>query len=195
MSSRTVDIEEGMISCPDPAVTNPLQSTGFNLTIVKFPELSFWCKNVTIPSNTLSEATQETPFAPIYHPGTRPEFSTLNITFTVDAHMDNYTALVDWLTMIGSAESSEDVNLWKQKYPQVFVGRDVDHPDLTSDGTLIVYGAGQLPVRAITMRSLFPTNVEGFEVTEETTETTYITATASFRYIGKPIIGDLLTLK
>ena len=195
MSTIAIDSELGEISCPDPAVTNPLQSTGFNLTIVKFPELSFWCKTVTIPTNTLSEAIQETPLTPIYHPGTRPEFSTLNITFTVDANIDNYTAIIDWLTMIGTAESSEDIVKWKQKYPLCFPNKDVDYPDLTSDGTLIVYGAGQKPVRAITFRALFPVNVEGFEITEENTETTYITASASFRFVGKPKIGELLTVK
>lgn len=195
MSSITIDTEDGQISCPDPAVTNPLQSTGFVLTITKFPELSFWCKTVTIPTNTANEAVQETRFAPIYRPGTRPEFSTLNITFTIDANMDNYCALVDWLTMISTAESNDDIINWTQRYPQCNVGKDADYPDLVSDGTIIVYGAQQMPVRAITLRNLFPTSVDGFEISEENTETTYITATASFRFFGKPVIGNRLTLK
>lgn len=195
MSSITVDTGEGVISCPDPAVTNPLQSTGFNLQIVKFPELSFWCKSVTLPTITLGEAQQETPFMAVYIPGTRPEFTTLNITFTVDADMSNYTAINDWITLIGFAESTDDLNQWKQKYPENETGIDPNSPRLTSDGTIVVYGANQMPVRAITFRDLFPVSLDGFEINEETTETTYITATASFRFVGKPLISNRLTLK
>lgn len=194
MSSYTVDIGDATISCPDPSVTNPLQSTGFNLTIVKFPELSFWCKSVTLPTITLGEAIQDTPFMAVYQPGTRPEFTTLNITFTVDAEMNNYTAINDWITLIGFAESTNDITEWKTKYPEVDIGPDPNSPRLTSDGTVIVYGAGQKPVRAITFRDLFPVSLDGFEINEENSETTYITATATFRFVGKPKIGPLLTL-
>ena len=194
MTSYTLTVDGETISCPDPSVTNPLQSTGFILKINKFPELSFWSKNVTIPTITLSEAIQETPFMPVYQVGTRPEFTTLNVTFTVDADMANYTAINDWLTLIGFAESTDDLSIWKAKYPQQEVGVDPNTPRLTSDGTLIVYGAGQLPVRAIKFRDLFPVTLDGFEINEENSETTYIQCTASFRFTGKPIIGERLTL-
>ena len=194
MGTLTVDVDESAISCPDPSVTNPLQSTGFVLQIVKFPELSFWCKNITIPTITLGEAIQETPFMAVYQPGTRPEFTTLNIQFMLDANMDNYTALNDWITLIGFAESTDDITEWKQKYPDVEIGIDPNSPRLTSDGTVIVYGAGQKPVRSISFRDMFPVSLDGFEINEENSETTYITATATFRFVGKPKIGPLLTL-
>ena len=73
--------------CPNPSVVNPLQSTGFILNIAKIPEISFWCKSVTIPSITLGEATHETPFTVLYQPGTRPEFTGLNVSILVDAEM------------------------------------------------------------------------------------------------------------
>lgn len=193
--SYTVTVDGETISCPDPAVTNPLQSTGFVLQIVKFPELSFWSKTATLPTVTVGEAIQETPFMPVYQPGTRPEFTTLNIAFTVDADMANYVAVYNWLTLIGFAESSNDIRTWRQKYPNAFSTEiDPNSPDLTSDGTLIVYGAGQMPVRAIKFRDMFPVSIDGFELSEENNETAYITCSVSFRFVGKPIIGERLTL-
>lgn len=182
------------ISCPSPAVTNPLQSTGFILRIVKFPELSFWAKNVTLPTVSVTEAVQESPFMTIHYPGTKPDFTPLNLTFTVDANMDNYTALYDWLTLISFAESSDDIATWKQRYPQIEIGEDPTAPNLVSDGTLTVIGAGNVSVRNITFRNMFPVSLDGFEINEESTETTYIQATASFRFMGKPLISDLLTV-
>lgn len=178
------------ITCPSPSTTNALQSTGFLLRITKLPELSFWCKIATIPSVVANEVVQETPYMQVFRPGTRPDFTTFNISFTIDENMDNYTALYDWLTLITFAESGDDLQMWKQKYPQFEIGLDPSSPNLVSDGSLTVMGANGDSVRTITFRDMFPVSLDGFEINEENTDTTYLTANASFRYVGKMIISD-----
>lgn len=186
----------GNISCPDPSETNPLQLTGFLLTIAKIPNITYWCKSVTIPSYTSPEAIQETPLSPVYWPGTRPEMSTLNITFTIDAGMENYEAVANWLTLISTAQSMDDIKKWKNTVLEHFIkehGKDPSSPNLTSDGSLIVYGAGNVPVRALTFKELFPISLDGFEITEDTSEVVHVAANASFRFTGTPSIGNRLS--
>lgn len=180
--------------CPNPSVVNPLQSTGFILNIVKIPQISFWCKNVTLPSMTLGEASQESPFTVIYQPGTRPEFTSLNVSIMVDAEMNNYAALYEWLTLIGFAETEKDISQWKTKFIDTSAFNDNNFPSLVSDGFLDIIGGNKKTVRRISFRDLWPTSLDGFELTEETTETTYLTFQASFRFVGKPVLSDFLQL-
>lgn len=180
--------------CPNPSVVNPLQSTGFILNIAKIPEISFWCKSVTIPSITLGEATHETPFTVLYQPGTRPEFTGLNVSILVDAEMNNYAAMYEWMTLIGFAETTDDINQWKRRFIDQSGKNDANIPPLVSDGFLDIIGGNQKPVRRLKFRDMWPTSIDGFEISEDTTETTYLTFQVSLRFTGKPVLTDFLQL-
>ena len=189
MGAYIVNIDDVPLSCPDPAATNPLYSTGFNLRINKFPELSFWCKNVTLPSISLPIASQESMHMIINHVGSKPEIGSLDIEFTIDENMDNYAAIMDWILLISTAESAADIMTFRKKFNDTLRPHDHDYRELTSDASLIVYGAGQKPIRAITFRDMWPSQVGGFQIVEDNTESNTITASASFQFIGKPILS------
>lgn len=195
------DLESGNIdgelieptnTCPQPEVINPLQSTGFVFKIAKIPSISYWCKNVTIPNLSLAPAIQNTPFMDIKHPGTLVEQDQITITFTIDEKMNNYAALYEWITLIGFMEKSTDIAQWKQKFAQFNLPteHDIDWPDLVSDAVLIIKGANGKDVRQIKFRDIWITNLEGFQLSEETSETTYITCNASFHVLGKMELSD-----
>lgn len=128
----------------------------------------------------------------IKHPGTLVEQDQITITFTIDEKMNNYAALYEWITLIGFMEKSTDIAQWKQKFAQFNLPteHDIDWPDLVSDAVLIIKGANGKDVRQIKFRDIWITNLEGFQLSEETSETTYITCNASFHVLGKMELSD-----
>ena len=141
---------------------------------------------------SLGEATQETPFTVLYQPGTRPEFTSINLSIMVDAEMNNYAAMYEWLTLIGFSETTGDISQWKRKFIDQSTKNDANIPPLVSDGTLDIIGGDKKAVRRIKFRDLWPTSIDGFELTEDNTETVYLTFQASLRFTGKPVLSDYL---
>lgn len=195
------DLENGVVdgeivdvatTCPSPQTINPLISTGFVFNIAKIPSISYWCKSVQIPSLNLGPAIQGSPFMEIKHPGTLVEQDQVTITFTIDERMDNYAALYEWIMLIGFMEKSTDVATWRRKFGHFSLptNHDIDWPDLTSDATLIIKGANGQDVRQITFRDLWITNLDGFTLNEDNSDTTYVTCTASFHITGKIELSD-----
>lgn len=184
-------------SCPDPSVVNPLISTGFILKFDRFPELSLFCKNVTLPDISLNPAIQTSRLMNINHPGLIPEVSQLQVEYTVDAEMSNYHRVYEWITMISNSDDTGMIREWSLKYPRANINnekrRDCDYPDLSSDAELTVMGENGREVRRFTFRDCSPTNCGGFTLSEETSDSTYLTASASFIFVGIPILSDLIS--
>lgn len=184
------------ISCPDPSVVNPLISTGFILKFDRFPELSLFCKNITLPEVSLNPAIQTSRLMNINHPGLIPEVSQLQVEYTIDAEMNNYYRVYEWLTMTSNSDDTGMVRRFLEKYPRSSLNmekrRDYDYPDLSSDAELTVMGENGREVRRFTFRDCTPTNCGGFTISEETSDSTYLTSTASFAFVGIPILSDLI---
>lgn len=175
---------EQLNTCPSPSVTNPLQVTGFEFKITSIPEMSFWIKNATIPNISLQETLQSTPFENIPHIGDKVEVGQLQITFTVDEKMNNYQALYDWIRLTGFAESYDDLRVWRSRQlDSSTLGVDSDYA-LTSDAHLSIKGVNQQTVRVITFKDLWITELGGLQLTDEASETTYVTCDATFRFKG-----------
>lgn len=183
-----------ILSCPDPSVVNPLISTGFILRFDRFPELSLFCKSVTLPSISLNPAIQTSRLMNINHVGMIPEVSPLQVEYMIDAEMNNYYKIYEWITMISNSDRTDMVREWVKNNPLVENSEkkiDNDYPHLSSDATLSVMGQNNKEVRFFKFRDCSPTTMEGFNITEETGETTYITSTASFAFVGIPLLSDL----
>lgn len=188
-STNLIDVE---MSCPNPSVINALEITGFELRIAKIPELSFWVKTANLPSINLSETQQSTPFMNVPHVGDKPEISELTITFQVDAHMDNYVALYDWIRLIGFSRSYKDIPTWKSKWFDGNVSTKDDDYGLVSDATLIVMGGNSTPIRTLTFRDMWINSLGTLSVIDDTSETTYVTCDASFKFKDFFEVGDLM---
>ena len=74
-------------TCPVPDDVNPLLLTGFQFSVAKLPELTFWVQNTEIPNVSLGASTTGTPLSDIRHPGEKLEFGDLSVRFLVDSQM------------------------------------------------------------------------------------------------------------
>lgn len=187
-STNVVDVS---LSCPNPSVINALEITGFELRIVKIPELSFWIKNANLPSISLNETSQATPFHNVAHVGDKAEMTDLSITFQVDELMNNYVALYDWIRLISFAHSYKDIPTWKSKWYDGNVSNKDDDYALVSDATLIVMGGNSKPIRTITFKDMWISSLGSINVVDDVSETTYVTCDATFKFkdffdIGEP---------
>lgn len=195
LSKEIITSEMIAKKCPDPDPINPLTSMGFVLRFTKLPSVSYWCKNASVPAVTTSEATQETPFSPIFRPGTRPSFEALNVTFTIDEKMNNYADAYEWLKLISLYNDHTNLTEWKKKWEDLFkcnIKKDMDFPDLCSDATLTILGANSKPVRTFTFKDAFITSLGSMQFTEDNNDTVYITCDASFRYVGGFVLSECL---
>jgi len=168
------------LSCPIPSNINPLQSNGFRFSIVKLPEIDFFCQEVNLPDLMLPAAGFETPLVSSPMPGEKLTFGELSVTFLIDEQMVNYVAMHNWLVGLGFPESHE-------QYTNYISGRSdgMNNNDLVagySDGTLMILNSSNNPTRSIRFVDLFPTALSQIQLQSTTSDTTYLAATASFGY-------------
>ena len=179
-------------SCPDPQVINPLQVTGFDFKISKFPSLSFWAQNVDIPGITLSGALSSNPFTNIELVGDKPDFDSITVTFKVDEKMNNYFDLIQWINLIGFSTSYRDIGQWREKWKQFPQFEGNTESTLTSPAILSIKGPNKKTVRTITFDSIWPTAIGPVSLTEETSDTQYATCSATFKFKGPFEISECM---
>lgn len=167
--------------CPTPSVINPIQVSGFDFKIAKIPDLSFWVKEATLPSISLSPANQETPFKTIPRVGDKPDFGNLSIRFMVDEKMLNYKALFEWITMTSFPRYHGQVDEWRRKWDGAFNAQDTDTL-LVSDATLTVKSMNSRNAGAYVFHSLWITDLGGITLSDEATETQYLYCDATFAF-------------
>lgn len=175
---------ENLTTCPSANgqsdVTNPLQLTGFELRIAAIPEVSFFVKDVTLPSISLPQAQQDTPFVMIPRVGDRVEFSQLTARIMVDEQMKNYRALYDWITQIGFKDNWQQVQEWRKRRGDASGYTSDKDLLLTSDATLLIKGANLKTAGRIIIKDMWITDLGSITLTDESSETQYVYCDATF---------------
>lgn len=162
------------LTCPVPANINPLQSNGFMFGIQKLPEINYFCQEVTLPSLDLPAGSIDTPLSTIPEPGDKLSFGDLVLTFLIDEDMMNYVALHNWLIGLGFPESHI-------QYEQ-FINGEKPAIAAVSDGVLQILSSSNNTIRTIRFVDMFPTSLSQVTLQSTTNDTTYIAATATFKY-------------
>lgn len=168
------------LTCPIPSNINPLQSNGFLFGIQKLPEISFFCQEVSLPDLQAPSSEMETPLIMVPIPGDKLSFGELSITFLIDSGMVNYVAVHNWMIGLGFPDSHTQY--------KNFIGTRTDtlnRNELTagySDGTLQILNSTNNPSRTVRFVDLFPTSLQQITLQSTTQDTTYLAASATFRY-------------
>lgn len=176
-------------SCPSAngqsTVTNPLQLTGFELRIARVPELSFFIKDVTLPSITLTETIQTTPFMDIPRVGDKLTFSTLSCRIMIDEELKNYKALYDWITGIGNPVSFNQIRNLRISRGDSIPPKTTDNDLLlVSDATLVIKGQNLKTAGCIKIKDMWISELGSLNLTDESQETQYLYCDCSFACRG-----------
>tara|TARA_X000001382_G_C3123375_1_gene163929 strand:- start:22 stop:645 length:624 start_codon:yes stop_codon:yes gene_type:complete len=170
--------------------------TQFKFQISKLPKVEYFCTQVNLPSLTISETSQPTPFVDLPLPGTKLTYGTLTMTFLVDENLENFQEIHGWLRGLGFPEDYlEYGNLAKSGADRFPGGSDAVSTEpgkvrygqtrqgaVFSDATLIVLTSKNNPIVECRFRDLYPTSIGELQYDQQATDVQYLTTTVSFNY-------------
>ena len=166
-------------SCLYPANLNPLSPNGFNFSITKLPDVSFFCQRVQIPSITLASATQYNPFVDRPIPGEIMTFSELTLSFLVDENMDNYKAIFNWIVALGYPEDNLQYSNFVNSQANTIYSELAKN---YSDATVGVLDSNNVATNAFKFYDLFPISLDPIQFESTAMDVNYVIGSATFKY-------------
>ena len=155
-----------------PQNTNLLQPTKFLLVFNRIGTVQYFCQSVNVPSIRLGEVTRTTPFLDMYSPGTKLDYSTLDIEFIVDEELQTWKNLYNWFISIADPNGFE-----KRTYKE-----ELQRSEHFSDATLTIMSNLNNPLLRIQFRNLFPITMGDINFDTRLSADNIVTVPASFRY-------------
>ena len=171
-----------------PTVTDYADPTKFKLSINKLPKVEFFTTQANIPGINLGESIFPTPFKAIPVQGDDLTFDNLEISFIVDEQLENYRELHQWLVGIGFPKARTQFSSFRKDESQTFPTPDATNNNPTGvqamygDATLTIMSAKNNPVMEVRFSDMYPVALSGLAFDQQLTDTTYLTATATFTY-------------
>lgn len=161
-----------------PAGLNPLSPNGFNFSISKAPNVTFFCQSASIPGIMLGDPSFSTPFSTQPLPGDTLSYDPLTVEFLIDEQMLNYNIVYNWIVALGFPESY-------QQYTTLLAGDTVQYGELAknySDATLQILDSNNNPIRTVTFYDLFPTSLETLTFASTNESVNYLVGSATFKF-------------
>lgn len=165
---------------------NYLTATGFKFILAKYPKIDFLSNSVQIPSVNLGVAVQSTYLKDIPVPGDKLTYDEFTLEFLVDEEMENYLTIHNWIRGLGYPESVKeyaDLIFNDPITPGVFNAFSGE-----ANASLLVYNSNYNPITEIRFQGLFPVSLSAVGFDARDTQSSYITASATFKYTIYDII-------
>jgi len=152
-----------------------LNPINFQLVLQRAPAFDFFVQKLNLPYVRLPDFDIPTPLLALGGAGTHLEWGYLNVTFKVNEDFSNYIEIFNWIQGLGFPDSNREYANLEQMPVELDDG-------LRSDISLIVMNSIKQPFAEFKFISAFPVALSelNFDVTLPTT--TYLNATATFRY-------------
>ena len=142
-----------------PTNRNFLTPTGFTFQVQRSPKVTYYGNLVTLPGVTLPTVVQNTYLKSNPLPGDQLEFDDLRLRFLVDANLENYMEIQNWLRGLGFPESLQEIyDFQEQDSPYNRGQPEKSQLNLYSDGTLTVLNQLNNPKFKVYFKDLFPTS-------------------------------------
>ena len=177
--------------------------TQFKFQIQKLPKVEYFCTSVNLPTVSISEVKQPTPFVDVPLPGTTLSYGALNMTFLVDENLENFQEIHGWIRGLGFPEDYTEyaggLEAGADRAPSS-KGSVSSEPGKVrfgapsqqayfSDATLIVLTSKNNPIREVRFRDVYPTSIGELQYDQQATDVQYLTATVTFNYRGYDFAG------
>jgi hypothetical protein len=167
------------LTCPMPTNINPLSPNGFQFSINKIPEVSYFCQEVNLPDIILGIADQASPFSDIKIPGEKLTYGELNIQFLIDAEMANYISIHNWLNGLGFPKDKRQYTQWMEDH-KLFSESELQQN--YSDATLSILNSNNNPFKTLRFVDVFPTSLSSLVFQSTSADVSYLIGNASFAY-------------
>lgn len=146
----------------------------FDFQIKRLPTVSFMITRVNIPGLQVSNPQIATPFKPFPVPGDKMEFGAFRVGFKVDALLQNWTEIYNWMAAIGFPVS------YQQRLAAQGHGGNVS--TLRSDATLTVCDYHKNPIVNIVYHDLLPSTLSDISYDCTVQNVPYVEAEVNFAY-------------
>jgi hypothetical protein len=160
-----------------PTNLNQLNVVSFETNFLRMPNVSYFCQRVSIPSITLSNTIQATPYSSIPIEGDVLEFEDLSLSFIVDEDMQNYLELYNWLQSLG--------------FPDRYAQFDNETLAIKSDMNIIIHTNKSNPNYSIGFKDVFPTSLGTIAFDTNATTLDPIVVDVIFKYTGSFTVSKL----
>jgi len=152
---------------------NYLQPTSFKLVLdrTNYPNLEFFCQNITHPGMLLSSV--EVPYQKIQgipFPGDKLTFNELSANIILDEDMQGYTEMYSWIRRLLDTPERTPLN------------RAPSAPPHYADITLHILSSHNNTTKQIQYQDCVPTSLGDINFESTSTGDTFITFNASFRF-------------
>ena len=165
------------LSETQPTNLNQLNVVSFDVSFSRQPTVQYFCQRISLPSVTLGETNEPSPFMNLPLEGDTLTYESLTISFIVDEDLKNYIEVYNWLTALGfprdyeqfaTLKEPEDASRLLSKY---------------SDLTIILHTNKSNPNYRIRFTDCFPTSLSsiGFDATPTGMDPIVVDATFNFR--------------
>lgn len=167
------------LTCPLPQNINPLSPNGFNFSVSKIPNITFFCQQANLPGLTFGEPEFANPFRSIPVPGDIITYDTLQINFLIDEDMSNYRSIWNWIIALG----------FPQSYDQYITFVNADQSGVLnelaknySDATLEILSSTNNIAATVQFVDIFPVSLDSVLFQSTNQDVPYLVGTATFRY-------------
>jgi hypothetical protein len=167
------------LTCPMPTNINPLSPNGFQFSVIKLPEVTYFCQEVNLPDISLGVVDQGSPFSDIKLPGEKLQYGELLVQFIIDEDMSNYLAVHNWINALGFPKDNKQYRDWLEQHDMLNTS---ELQKGYSDGVLTILNSNNIPARSIKFVDLFPTNLSALNFMSTSTDVQYLVGSASFSY-------------
>lgn len=165
------------ITCPVPSNINPLTANGFNFSITKIPEITYFCQSVNLPGLTLPTYDMQTPLSTLPFSGDILTYDDLNVQFVVDENMSNYKALYNWMIGLGFPTDYDQFTNFINNQDRGYSRTSREY----SDATLQILNNTNNVSQTVKFIDIIPVNLSSMQFESTLTDTTYIIGNATFK--------------
>ena len=159
---------------------NFLSPIGFRFQLQRAPNVEYFCQSVTLPTLSINEVPQISPFVNIPRPGVKVTYGEFAIRFRIDEDMTNYLEIHDWIVSLGHPDDLSQFNSLNPMAPGARSEGLVS--DVVSDGSIIVLSSNNNANMRISLQDMFPLSLAPLTFDTTLAEINYLEADCTFQY-------------
>lgn len=153
---------------------NFLQKNLYQLLLPRFPELQYYAQQFTMPTLSFPSATVATPFVDMPFAGDKATYGPLTFNFILDAKLNNFITIQDWIKSIGYVASREDFKNYERKDDIQTLGEQ--------DISILFLNSSNVAMKTVTFYDAIPVSLSGFDMSVTDPETEYVYGQVVFDY-------------
>tara|TARA_Y100000289_G_scaffold38063_1_gene37498 strand:+ start:98 stop:658 length:561 start_codon:yes stop_codon:yes gene_type:complete len=159
---------------------NFLSPIGFVFLLEKARKVSFLCQKASIPELNLGDVSIPTRGLVRVPLEGNIQYGDLTLDFIVDEDLRNYMEIHNWIRALGTPDNYGERTTWMANNSDRTLN---DRGFKVSDGTLQVLNNNNIANFDVVFQDLFPVSLSTLDFNVTNTDTDYLTASVTFKYL------------